>query len=54
MTRYFYLPIPAFGGQVLKCEGIATDANIGWMTRKHPGIVVVDGYRGDRISAAQA
>jgi hypothetical protein len=49
MNRYFYYPLSAFNGAVLKCGGIATDANRDAFLAEHPGTIILDGYRGDRI-----
>lgn len=49
MIEYFYAPIPYYQGQVLKCQGIATSNNKVWMLKKHPDMIVLKGYRGDRI-----
>jgi hypothetical protein len=50
--NYFYLPIAGYNGRVLKCGGIATDDNREWFKELHPGTVVLQGYRGDRIRAS--
>jgi hypothetical protein len=48
---YFYRPIPAFNGKILKCAGICTPDNVIWFTRENPGTVIVDHYLGDRVRA---
>lgn len=56
--KYFYRPLAAFGGTVLKCAGICDDSNIGkanelYIEKTDPvylaGFVVLDGYKGDRV-----
>lgn len=49
---YFYRPLPYFGGRILKCAGICTEDNLLWFTAANPGTVLVNGYRGDRVHAA--
>jgi hypothetical protein len=49
---YFYRPLAFYNGRVLKCAGIATTGNIDHLNAEHPGGVVLEGYRGDRIDAA--
>ena len=49
-TPYFYLPIPAYGGLVLKCAGMVTADNNDWFCRDHPDAVVMPEYLGDRIT----
>jgi hypothetical protein len=34
----------------LKCGGIATDSNQDSFKAEHPGTIIVDGYRGDKIT----
>lgn len=48
---YFYYPIPFYNGKVLKCGGIATTGNEEWFKAAHPGTIILEGYRGDRIRA---
>ncbi|WP_340672389.1 hypothetical protein [Bradyrhizobium ottawaense] len=50
-TMYFHRPIAVYDGSVLKCHGIATEENRGWMMAE-PGTIELQGYRGDRITAA--
>jgi hypothetical protein len=50
---YFYAPLAAYPN-VFKCAGIATAANIAHVTAKHPEVVVLQGYRGDKLSRACA
>jgi hypothetical protein len=50
-TFYFYAPIPHYAGKILKCKGMATDANTAWFLEQNPGTIVLAGYRGDRIRA---
>ena len=59
MPKYYYRPIKHYDGAVLKCEGIVTDANLSWYPATCidedgylAGVIVVDGYRGDRILAS--
>ena len=52
MTNYFYSPIEFYAGAVLKCHGIATEKNTAWVLADKPGTIIVSGYRGDRIRAA--
>lgn len=49
---YFYFPLSFYNGAVLKCGGIATTGNIEMMKAQHPGVIILEGYRGDRIRAA--
>lgn len=49
---YFYYPIPFYSGAVLKCGGIATTGNAPWFKAEHPGAIILEGYRGDRIRAS--
>ncbi|MFL6141720.1 MAG: hypothetical protein ACJ72N_07595 [Labedaea sp.] len=49
---HFYAPIPAFGGSVLKYQGIATEGNRAHLAEKHPQGVILQAYKGDRIRAA--
>lgn len=60
MDKYFYSPIPAYKGKVLKCQGICLEQDVDKMkaNKEHlvdkcemPGYVIVDGYKGDRIRA---
>ncbi len=46
---YFYVPIPFYDCQVLKCGGIVSDQNRERLKAENPGGVEVEGYRGDRI-----
>jgi len=48
---YFYKPLSLFNGKILKCAGICDESNALWFTAQNPGVVIVDVYRGDRISA---
>lgn len=48
---YFYVPLPRYNGEVLKCAGIATADNRGWFMAQNPGAVELDDYYGDRIRA---
>lgn len=57
--KYFYRPLAAFGGAVLKCAGICDDSNIGKANELYiekadpvylPGFVVLDGYKGDKVT----
>lgn len=50
-VTYYYAPIPFYKGKVLKCEGMVSEENRAWMPAKHPGIIELVGYRGDRINA---
>lgn len=47
---YFYEPIAYYDGKVLKCAGIACEMNMKHMMEK-PGMVLLDGYKGDRITS---
>ena len=59
--RYFYRPLAYFGGETLKCAGICTEENRVWFSEEcnktdpkgvHlPGVVIVEGYRGDKIDS---
>jgi predicted ATP-dependent Lon-type protease len=49
---HFYAPIPAYGGNVLKYQGIVTEGNRAHLVEKHPNGVILDAYKGDRIRAA--
>ena len=66
MNTYFYRPLKYYNGEVLKCAGIATPANMAWFTEyceQHPsknafgetiflnGVVLVNGFKGDKIHA---
>lgn len=59
MNKYFYRPLSFFGGRVLKCAGICNETNAEWFPREcetakeiyQPGVIVLEGYRGDRINA---
>jgi hypothetical protein len=51
LLPYYYGPIAFYNGRVLKCAGIATTGNIEMLKAQHPGGIVLDGYRGDRIDA---
>jgi len=56
---YFYRPLAAYGGNVLKCAGICDESNIDMANELFiknnkdpvylPGVAVVDGYKGDEI-----
>lgn len=46
---YFYRPLG--NGGVFKCAGICTADNREWFLEAYPGTMVVEGYKGDRISA---
>lgn len=48
---YYYAPIANYDGKVLKCEGLVSEENRAWMPNKHPGVIELVGYRGDRIHA---
>lgn len=48
---YYYLPIHFYNSQILKCKGLATPANLTWMMRDNPDIVILPRYMGDRITA---
>lgn len=48
---YFYYPLSFYNGKVLKCGGIATTGNEKWFKEEHPGTIILEGYRGDRIRA---
>lgn len=48
---YWYSPIPHYSGKVLKCQGLVSVGNREWMPEKHPGVIELAGYRGDRITA---
>lgn len=50
-TPYFYRPIDAFNGRILKCAGICTADNVIWFTRENPGTVIAPRYLGDRVRA---
>ena len=47
---HYYTPIAYFDGKVLKYAGIATKGNA-WFVREHPGTLVLDANKGDRILA---
>lgn len=57
---YFYRPIAMYEGRVLKCAGMVSHDNFDWFSRSCaeakdsylPGVVIVEGYKGDRISTA--
>lgn len=49
---YFYTPIPFYNGEVLKCQGMATEANKGWFMEANKTAVVLNKYMGDRINAS--
>jgi hypothetical protein len=48
-TPYFYAPLAAYPN-VFKCAGIAAASNIAWMTAANPGVIILTGYRGDKVS----
>lgn len=57
--KYFYRPIAAYNGMVLKCAGICNASNIDMANELYieksdpvylPGFVVLDGYKGDKIT----
>lgn len=50
-VSYFYTPIAFYRGTVLKCGGIVSAENTDWFKAQHPGTIVLEGYRGDRIRA---
>jgi hypothetical protein len=50
-NHYFYLPIPKYSGQVLKCAGMVSDENLKWFVKENPDAWIVIGYRGDRVRA---
>ena len=51
LVGYFYSPISYPGGQALKYQGGATAQNYRYLCEKFPGGVLLNGYRGDRVSA---
>ena len=56
ITQYAYAPIPYFNGKVLKCQGGYTGTNMDAIVYRKDftaaQVVILDGFRGDRINVA--
>lgn len=47
---HFYVPIPFFKGRVMKYQGIVNTFNLGFLKSRFPDGVLLDSFKGDRIT----